>query len=391
MKFALKKSNSKPQTSATNGMNGKGTAGQIEEPLKRKASIKKKTNGSISESSKVAKLDGKKDSPEKVKPGVVNNLPPVEKEEYTIKIINFVAIKVAIEDQPTLERKRTVKKRRERETSERRRGSGGQSAAGIMEKPPLPSISPPPLPRDPTPPPPPPPKDPTPPPPPPPPRDPTPPPPPPPPKDPSPPPKPKPKPKPSPPPSPVYQRKFFPNPAPSEPYKPKVHDIPVVQAPRRRRMEEYVEDPVPLRRREISMEVKPIKFSSAQENIVKNMLFVGDQYVGEGKINTEVEEEKQNMGDMSRSRSRSRTPLPDNRQEVAKAKVTTGKKTKASTMIIDILTAKKIKDENTPLTPKSPQQNRRRLSEYVADKLRLERSSKSRSNTPSSKKGGIFH
>ena len=124
---------------------------------------------------------------------------------------------------------------------------------------------------------------------------------------------------------------------------------------------------------------------------MKNMLFVGDQYVGEGKRNSEVEAEEPHLGDGSRSRSRSRTPLLDTRQEVARTKLTTGKKTKASTKIIDILTAKKIKDENTQLTPKSPQQNRRRLSEYVADKLRLERSSKSRSNTPSSKKGGIFH
>ena len=61
VKFALKKSNSAP----------KSVAAPVEEPLKRKASVKKK-----SENSKSAKIE-KKESPEKVKPGVVNTLPPV--------------------------------------------------------------------------------------------------------------------------------------------------------------------------------------------------------------------------------------------------------------------------------------------------------------------------
>ena len=132
VKFALKKSNSAP----------KSVAPPVEEPLKRKASVKKKPD-----SSKSAKIEAKKESPEKVKPGVVNTLPPVEKEEFTIKIINFVAIKVAVEE-PGPARRRSVKKRRESEDS--RRGSKGEP--GLMEKPPLPSMSPPPLPRDPSPP-----------------------------------------------------------------------------------------------------------------------------------------------------------------------------------------------------------------------------------------------
>merc|ERR1719361_1838688 len=133
VKFALKKSNSAP----------KSVVAPVEEPLKRKASVKKKTEGS--KSAKIEKE--KKESPEKVKPGVVNTLPPVEKEEFTIKIINFVAIKVAVEE-PGPARRRSVKKRRESEDS--RRGSKGEP--GLMEKPPLPSMSPPPLPRDPSPP-----------------------------------------------------------------------------------------------------------------------------------------------------------------------------------------------------------------------------------------------
>ena len=84
VKFALKKSNSAPKSVAT----------PVEEPLKRKASVKKKSEGS--KSAKIEKEKEKKESPEKVKPGLVNTLPPVEKEEFTIKIINFVAIKVIL-------------------------------------------------------------------------------------------------------------------------------------------------------------------------------------------------------------------------------------------------------------------------------------------------------
>ena len=102
VKFALKKSNSAPKSVAT----------PVEEPLKRKASVKKKSEGS--KSAKIEKEKEKKESPEKVKPGLVNTLPPVEKEEFTIKIINFVAIKVAVEE-PGPARRRSVKKRRETE------------------------------------------------------------------------------------------------------------------------------------------------------------------------------------------------------------------------------------------------------------------------------------
>ena len=404
VKFALKKSNSAP----------KSVAAPVEEPLKRKASVKKKTEGS--KSAKIEKE--KKESPEKVKPGVVNTLPPVEKEEFTIKIINFVAIKVAVEE-PGPARRRSVKKRRESEDS--RRGSKGEP--GLMEKPPLPSMSPPPLPRDPSPPPPSPtpPKSPTPlhdPTPPPPPRDPTPPPPPPPPKSPTPPPvrvsKPAPPPKPSPPPSPAYQRKFFPNPVPSEPYKPKIRDIPTVKTTRRRKVEEYVEEVAPLRRREVNMDVKPVKFSGVAENCIKKALFLGDQYVGEGnkaklgepdlvdKRRSSKQESRRSSQQGSRrvsyyesgtetetgrSRSNSKTPLREAGQESRPKK----KKTKASTKIIDILTAKKMKDElsageSTENGRATPKQTRRKLSEYVSEKLRLadnnNRSSKSRSNTP---------
>ena len=405
VKFALKKSNSAP----------KSVAAPVEEPLKRKASVKKK-----SESSKSAKIE-KKESPEKVKPGVVNTLPPVEKEEFTIKIINFVAIKVAIEE-PGPARRRSVKKRRESEDG--RRGSK-EKVPGLMEKPPLPSISPPPLPRDPSPPSPtpPPPKSPTPL------RDPTPPPPreptpPPPPKSPTPPPvkvsTPTP-PKPSPPPSPAYQRKFFPNPVASEPYKPKIRDIPTVKPTRRRKVEEYVEEPAPLRRREVSMDVKPVKFSGVAENCIKKALFLGDQYVGEGKSKVGEQEDKRRASkqesrrssqqessrrssqqgsrrvsyyesgtetETGRSRSNSKTPLRDGAGQESRSKK---KKTKASTKIIDILTAKKMKDElsageTTENGRSTPKQTRRKLSEYVSEKLRMDnnRSSKSRSNTPGS-------
>ena len=402
----MKKSNSAPKSVLA--------PPAVDEPLKRKASVKKKTEGSKEKKEK-------KESPEKVKPGVVNTLPPVEKEEFTIKIINFVAIKVAVEE-PGPARRRSVKKRRETDEKEK--------VPGLMEKPPLPSISPPPLPRDPSPssPTPPPPKSPTPPrdptpPPPPPPREPTPPPPPPPPKSPTPPPvrisKPAPPPKPSPPPSPVYQRKFFPNPVASEPYKPKIRDIPAVKTTRRRKVEEYVEESAPLRRREVSMDVKPVKFSGVAENCIKKALFLGDQYVGEEKSKAgEQDVEKRRASkqesrrssqqessrrssqqgsrrvsyyesgtetETGRSRSNSKTPLRDGAGQKKK-------KTKASTKIIDILTAKKMKDElsageTTENGRSTPKQTRRKLSEYVSEKLRMDninRTSKSRSNTPGS-------
>ena len=148
--------------------------------------------------------------------------------------------------------------------------------------------------------------------------------------------------------------------------------------------------------------------------------FLGNQYVGEGKSKVELEvknDDKRRSSkqesrrsstleassrrssqsrrvsyyesgtetETGRSRSNSKTPLRDSGQDSRPKK----KKTKASTKIIDILTAKKMKDElsagetteNGGVTPK---QTRRRLSEYVSEKLRLDnsRSSKSRSNTP---------
>ena len=185
-------------------------------------------------------------------------------------------------------------------------------------------------------------------------------------------------------------------------------------------MEDYVEEVTPLRRREVNMDVKPVKFSGVAENCIKKALFLGNQYVGEGKSKVELEvknDDKRRSSkhesrrsstleassrrssqsrrvsyyesgtetEAGRSRSNSKTPLRDSGQDSRPKK----KKTKASTKIIDILTAKKMKDElsagetteNGGVTPK---QTRRRLSEYVSEKLRLDnsRSSKSRSNTP---------
>jgi hypothetical protein len=164
----------------------------------------------------------------------------------------------------------------------------------------------------------------------------------------------------------------------------------MVQGTRRKRLEEYVEQPVQLRRREVDMEVAPIKFSGTKENCVKKALFLGDQYMGENGVAANQEQAKgvARVQEGSRSRSHSKTPLKE-----ARSRPSSGKKTKASTKIIDILTAKKLKDEMSgAVSPSeavtSPRQGRRRhsgrLSEYVADKLRLDRSSKSRSGTPSS-------
>merc|ERR1711874_913531 len=138
-----------------------------------------------------------------------------------------------------------------------------------------------------------------------------------------------------------------------------------------RKVEEYVEEVAPLRRREVSMEVKPVKFSGVAENCIKKALFLGDQYVGEGKSKQVGEQElvlekrrasKQETSRRSsqqgsrrvsyyesgtetetgRSRSNSKTPLRDAAGQDSRSKK---KKTKASTKIIDILTAKKMKDE----------------------------------------------
>ena len=196
----------------------------------------------------------------------------------------------------------------------------------------------------------------------------------------------------------------------SEPYKPKIRDIPTVKT-RRRKVEEYVEETAPLRRREVSMEVKPVKFSGVAENCIKKALFLGDQYVGEGgsKVGDQEVSDKRKSSkqesrrssqqgsrrvsyyesgtetETGRSRSNSKTPLRDGAGQESRSKK---KKTKASTKIIDILTAKKMKDElsETENGRSTPKQTRRKLSEYVSEKLRMDnnRSSKSRSNTPGS-------
>lgn len=59
-------------------------------------------------------------------------------------------------------------------------------------------------------------------------------------------------------------------------------------------------------------------------------------------------------------------------------------KKKASDKIIEILTAKKIRDEKSPVSerPSSPLLSKRRISEYVSEKLLL--AGKSRSSTPAS-------
>ena len=173
------------------------------------------------------------------------------------------------------------------------------------------------------------------------------------------------------------------------------------------------------------MDVKPVKFSGVAENCIKKALFLGDQYVGEGKSKAGEQElvvEKRRASkqesrrssqqessrrssqqgsrrvsyyesgtetETGRSRSNSKTPLRDAAGQDSRPKK---KKTKASTKIIDILTAKKMKDElsagETAENGRStPKQTRRKLSEYVSEKLRMDninRSSKSRSNTPGS-------
>ena len=160
------------------------------------------------------------------------------------------------------------------------------------------------------------------------------------------------------------------------------------------------------------MDVKPVKFSGVAENCIKKALFLGDQYVGEGKSKVGEQEDKRRASkqesrrssqqgsrrvsyyesgtetETGRSRSNSKTPLRDGAGQESRSKK---KKTKASTKIIDILTAKKMKDElsageTTENGRSTPKQTRRKLSEYVSEKLRMDnnRSSKSRSNTPGS-------
>jgi len=462
-KFALK-STAKRQESV-----------KVEEPLKRKASIKKKSDSTTpSSTSKLKKSDSDAKVPklnqDKTKAVKETSAQPERKKKEVIKIINFVAIKVVVdEEQPEPIRKHCVKKAPDEN----------------KEKPPLPISPPPPPPKDTSPPSPTPPplKDPTPPPklptPPPPPRPPSPPP-----KEPSPTPiletTPLPPPKKkieTPPTSPVYQRKFFPNPTPSEPFKPKVRDYTPVTVKLKRT--DYYEEETKLTRRRYDndSDVKPLQFSSVPDNCIKKALFLGDQYMGHQNNKEETSESKstqykvsriatsdtvQNVkGDeiqsimteeadvnhncdiklngnakedntsinkkeerrnsvarntkvnfkepakespthisqirgsswrdgfsMERSRSKSMTPIQKDNSN-SKTKVEDEKhnkmpKKKASTKIIDILTAKKIRDENSVTTTPStsPKLCTRRLSEYVSEKLR--QSSKSRSNTPAS-------
>jgi len=291
---------------------------------------------------------------------------------------------------------------------------------------------------------------------------------------------------PTPPLSPVYTRKFFPNPVPSEPYKPKIHDY-TPNTVKLKRVDYFEEAPKMVRRQfDKDIEVKPLKFSSVQDNCIKKALFLGDQYIGgqtkstdqsskeatssrlsresvdvklqvgeseparnasitrekvnvnltcdtkfkEGdkkndfslseaandaminpvsasndnlkdqhtKLNSKEREVKTHISqirgaswrdsfsiekDHARSKSKSMTPVLKEEHLVKPVddKLPKQPKKKASTKIIDILTAKKIKDENSSPTT-SPRLGRRKLSEYVSEKLR--QSSKSRSNTPAS-------
>ena len=411
---------------------------------------------------------------------------PPEKKETVTKIINFVAIKMTVEE-AGLTRRKSVKKK--------------PAAVKPVKEPPPPipePPSPPPTPvpepevaevKEPSPVPPP--KSPSPV------RDPTPPPPPP---SPPPPPPPPPPPKirtPSPPPPP---RKLFPNPAPSEPYQAKFHEFKPTQVKLK-----YVpdEDSPNFNRKRFSsdIEVKPFKLTAQRDNCVLKALFLGDQYVSHNEEpNGEPEEdptlmfsvpyservastasEKATtfidqinsfaspylqprlwaagsptpMDSASRGRGpsravapppedglswrqrfkrelqaeRSREPSPHRRsysvcqQQVAvngddvtsaaaapvrgtefqsaAGTPKTASKTKASTKIIDIITEKIREDRDaeevrkksagesgtafeamTALSSPLPQQRRRKISEYVFEKLRQERLSTSRSNTP---------
>ena len=85
----------------------------------------------------------------------------------------------------------------------------------------------------------------------------------------------------SPPASPVYQRKYFPNPEPSEPFRPAVRDYTPNVVKIKRTDSEYSEQPSVVRRQFSSeVEVRPVRFTSVQDNCVKKALFVGDQYLG---------------------------------------------------------------------------------------------------------------
>ena len=143
------------------------------------------------------------------------------------------------------------------------------------------------------------------------------------------------------PPSPVYQRKYFPNPEPSEPFRPAARDYSPNLVKIRRAEEPLSEAPALVKRQFSSeVEVRPVKFTASQENCVKKALFVGDAWQGGGDAK------------------------PEHCDTAGTGKPV---RKKASEKIIEILTAKKMRDESSPA--KSPALSRRRLSEYVSEKL----------------------
>ena len=149
------------------------------------------------------------------------------------------------------------------------------------------------------------------------------------------------------PPSPVYQRKYFPNPEPSEPFRPAVRDYSPNLVKIRRAEEPLCEAPALIKRQFSSeVEVRPVRFTASQENCVKKALFVGDQWQGQS-IQPAGGESKPEHCDTAGANKPVRK--------------------KASEKIIEILTAKKMRDESSPA--KSPALSRRRLSEYVSEKL----------------------
>ena len=94
------------------------------------------------------------------------------------------------------------------------------------------------------------------------------------------------------------------------------------------------------------VEVRPVKFTASQDNCVKKALFVGDQYLGNNITQFQTESRSEHCDTAGPAK-----PV----------------RKKASEKIIEILTAKKMRDESSPA--KSPALSRRRLSEYVSEKL----------------------
>ena len=433
---------------------------KVEEPLKRKPSPKKNIGSKVSNGTS---KDTRGASVEKGRSSSLlkETLAPTEKKETVTRIINFVAIKISVEEDQKLSRKRSVKTKPKR--------SDKPTPPPPLEAPPPPPIeSPPPPPNDPTPPPQPPPPPPTV-------KEPTPPPEPPPtpPKEATPPlpikltlPPPKPK-SPSPPP---YKSRSFPNPPKSEPYK--VRHLELVKTTVKMK---YVDEPsspkFSRKRYSADVDVKPVKFSAVRENCVKKALFLGDQYMGPSqyeeksvdspfsilspqvhekspsfieqmntftspylkpqlwiakdntcdesnkpeadspdtldsnkrKRNDETETVPETISTTSSWRNKFRQDASTNTRELSpKFRNQTsqnksanadgskpGRKAKASTKIIDILSLKsredKLLESDIPTSPCS-KQPKRKLSEYVYEKLRQAEPSKSRSHTPGSPK-----